>query len=125
MPHGGRRPGAGRPKGAANRMTPEAQEFTARKLTKMLERLVHLAEKAESESVQLGSLKEFLHTALGKPRMAEPPNEAPIRIERTYRCARDESEATFDPARERMKRLKAKAESEKTTTTTQGSARKP
>lgn len=98
MAHGGRRKGSGRPKGAQNRVTEEARAFARANLDVTLQALRHLSQSATSESVQLASLKEILHTAIGRPRLSEEP---PVPVRNVYRWAMDESEATPDPARGR------------------------
>jgi len=110
MPKGGRRKGAGRPRGSLNKVTEEARAFAQARLDATLAALEKLARHAESENVQLASIKEMLYTAIGKPRTSaeqEPEPAKTVHIVRTYRWARDESEATFDPARERMRKLAA------------------
>ena len=101
MAHGGRRKGSGRPKGAQNRVTEEARAFARANLDVTLQALRHLSQSATSESVQLASPKEMLHTAIGRPRLSEEPPEPPVPVRNVYRWAMDESEATPDPARGR------------------------
>ena len=109
MRHGGRRKGAGRPHGAINKITEEARAFAQANLDFTLEGIKRLAEKAESENVQFNSLREILHTAVGRPRLMEAPPEPPKPAIKIYRWAENESEAMPDPARRKAEKKESKS----------------
>ena len=66
--HGGRRPGAGRPKGALNLITRPVKELAADQGSASIERLVWLRDNAESEQVQFAASRELLDRAYGRAR---------------------------------------------------------
>ena len=66
--HGGRRPGAGRPKGALNLLTRPVKELAADQGSASIERLVWLRDNAESEQVQFAASRELLDRGFGRPK---------------------------------------------------------
>jgi hypothetical protein len=66
--HGGRREGAGRPRGALNKVTRPVKELAADQSAASIDKLVHLRDCAESEQVQFAAAKELLDRAHGRPR---------------------------------------------------------
>ena len=71
---GGKRPGAGRPKGAKQRAKPEHKQTLsdlAREHTKLaLDVLVSIARNGESETARMGAANALLDRGYGKPRQA-------------------------------------------------------
>lgn len=65
---GGRRAGAGRPRGALNKLTKPVRELAADEGPTSILRLVHLRDHADSEQVQFAAAKELLDRAYGRPR---------------------------------------------------------
>lgn len=65
---GGKRPGAGRPPGALNKITRPIKELAADHSHGCIERLVHLSKHAESEQVRLVANIAILDRAHGRPR---------------------------------------------------------
>jgi hypothetical protein len=65
---GGRRPGAGRPVGVANKMTRPVKALAASYGPASIARLVQLRDGAESEQVRFAASKELLDRAYGRPR---------------------------------------------------------
>jgi hypothetical protein len=65
---GGRRPGAGRPAGVANKMTRPVKELAASYGPTSIARLVQLRDHAESEQVRLLAANSLLDRAHGRPR---------------------------------------------------------
>jgi hypothetical protein len=85
MAKGGKRPGAGRPKGRKDKATIE-QKGTLEELARAhtataLGALVSIAEGGESESARVAAANALLDRAYGKPRQAEagstPPADVP------------------------------------------------
>ncbi len=81
MARGGKRDGAGRPKGAVNKVTADirqaAQEYSAR----ALEVLVSVATTGESEAARVAAANAILDRAHGKPTQsveASGPGGAPL-----------------------------------------------
>jgi hypothetical protein len=66
--HGGRRPGAGRPPGALNRITRPIRDLAAVQGAASIARLVQLRDEAESEQVRFAAAKELLDRGHGRPR---------------------------------------------------------
>lgn len=70
MPRGGKREGAGRPKGAVNKATADireaAQEFSAQ----ALQVLVQVATAGESEAARVSAANAILDRAHGKPKQS-------------------------------------------------------
>lgn len=66
--HGGRRPGAGRPKGALNILTRPVKELAADQGSASIERLIWLRDHAESEQVQFAATRELLDRGFGRSR---------------------------------------------------------
>jgi hypothetical protein len=64
---GGRRPGAGRPKGVPNRLTRSLKEAAAQYTREALETIIDLMKNAESEDVRLRAAKEILDRGHGRP----------------------------------------------------------
>jgi len=64
--HGGRREGAGRRKGTANRVTRQIREAAQEHGEAALKKLVSLMNKGDTDSVKLGAAKEILDRAYGK-----------------------------------------------------------
>jgi len=83
MALGGRRPGAGRPRGSKNRANKELRDL-ARTYTKdALDTLAHIAQKGESESARVQASVALLDRAWGKPRQsieADMSNELQIKF---------------------------------------------
>src|SRR5262245_61252267 len=69
MPSGGKRPGAGRPKGAKTRVTVRMQmkDLARHYGPDAIEKLKNLMFRSKSESVQLAAAKEILDRGYGKP----------------------------------------------------------
>ena len=65
---GGRRPGAGRPPGAPNKLTRPVKELAAEQGSASIERLVQLRDAADSEQVRFVAAKELLDRAYGRAR---------------------------------------------------------
>lgn len=78
MARGGKRPGAGRPKGAVQKgtsldkfnMVLRSQEYSA----EMLDVLVDLARNSNSESTRLSAATQILDRAHGKPGQSKSPD---------------------------------------------------
>jgi len=98
MPRGGKRVGAGRKPGSKNKLTPEAKALARATVEQDMAKLYELAHTAESENVQLGSLKERLNRGFGRPAVAAPEPAPVVKVVRTYRWARTPEEAIYDPA---------------------------
>ena len=67
-PHGGRRPGAGRPPGTANKLTRPLKELAAQYTEDSIYTLVTLLDHAESEQVRLAAATALLDRGHGRPR---------------------------------------------------------
>jgi hypothetical protein len=65
---GGPREGAGRPKGALNKLTRPVRELAAEQGPASIEKLVFLRDHGINEQVQLAASKELLDRAYGRPR---------------------------------------------------------
>lgn len=92
--HGGRRPGAGRPRGALNRLTRPVKELAADQGSASIERLVWLRDNAESEQVQFAASRELLDRAFGRARQ-----EIDVTADRSIRVIinRDPNPPAIDP----------------------------
>lgn len=66
MASGGRREGAGRPPGAVNKTTADIKALAQSFGAAAVERLAHLAMKAESETAQIAACKELLDRGYGR-----------------------------------------------------------
>jgi hypothetical protein len=66
--HGGRREGAGRPRGALNKLTRPIKELAADQGPASIDKLVYLRDSAQSEQVQFAAAKELLDRAYGRTR---------------------------------------------------------
>lgn len=66
--HGGKRDGAGRPKGALNKITRPLREAAAQESEACLETLIHLRDHGESEQVRLAAASAILDRGHGRPR---------------------------------------------------------
>ena len=83
MALGGRRPGAGRPKGSKNRANKELRDLARTYTQDALETLAHIAQQGESEAARVQASVALLDRAWGKPRAtveAELNNELQIRF---------------------------------------------
>ena len=67
-PHGGKRPGAGRPLGSPNKLTRPLREAAAMHSEDCLLTLLYLRDNAEREQVRLAAATAILDRAHGKPR---------------------------------------------------------
>jgi hypothetical protein len=108
MPRGGKRPGAGRKKGSPNKLTAELKAQAMVHAVAALENLGRLALQAESENAQIAAANLLLNRGFGRPGASEETSTSAIRIERVYRWARNETEATTDPSRAMKARRKEK-----------------
>lgn len=66
MAQGGKRPGAGRPKGAANKTTADVKALAQVHGPAAIERLAHLMKNAGSEAAQVAAANSLLERAYGK-----------------------------------------------------------
>ena len=83
MALGGRRPGAGRPKGSKNRANRELRNLARTYTTSALETLAQIAQNGESESARVQASVALLDRAWGKPKAqieAEMSNELQIKF---------------------------------------------
>ena len=64
---GGRRPGAGRPKGARNKVTADVMAAAQVYTTEALKTLAYLMRNAEAEAARVAACREILDRAHGKP----------------------------------------------------------
>jgi hypothetical protein len=67
-PMGGRRPGAGRPKGVPNKITQPIKELAAHHSAESIATLVALRDHSENDQVRLAAARELLDRAHGRPR---------------------------------------------------------
>ena len=70
MALGGRRPGAGRPKGSKNRANKELRDLARTYTNDALETLAHIAQNGESEAARVQASVALLDRAWGKPRQS-------------------------------------------------------
>jgi hypothetical protein len=68
MALGGRRPGAGRPKGSKNRANKELRDLARTYTNDALDTLAHIAQCGESESARVQASVALLDRAWGKPK---------------------------------------------------------
>ena len=108
MKRGGKRPGAGRKKGSPNKLTAEVKAQAMEHALAALENLGRLSLQAESENAQIAAANLLLNRGFGRPGASEETSTPAIRIERVYRWARNEAEATTDPSRAAKPRSKGK-----------------
>jgi len=83
MSQGGRRPGAGRPKGSKNRANKELRDLARTYTNDALDTLAHIAQKGESEGARVQASVALLDRAWGKPKAtveAELNNEIQIKF---------------------------------------------
>ena len=83
MALGGRRPGAGRPKGSKNRANKELRDAARIYTEDALKTLAHIAQKGESETARVQASVALLDRGWGKPKAqieAEMNNELQIRF---------------------------------------------
>src|ERR1051325_8688468 len=64
---GGKRPGAGRPRGSINKASRELREIAQAYTVEAIETLAHLMRSAESEGTRLNAANALLDRAYGKP----------------------------------------------------------
>lgn len=108
MPKGGKRPGAGRKKNASNKLTAEVKAQAMVHALAALENLGRLSVGAESENAQIAAANLLLNRGFGRPGPSEETSHTVTKIERIYRWARNETEATTDPSRKAKRRAKRK-----------------
>ena len=65
---GGKRPGAGRPVGSKNKVTPEVKAMAMRHCPEALQTVLELSRNAENESTRLAAAKEILDRGYGRAR---------------------------------------------------------
>lgn len=89
MPRGGKRTGAGRPKGAANKATADIREAAQEYTELALQVLVEVAQTGDSASARVSAANAILDRAYGKPKQAliggdedDPAIKTVTRIER-------------------------------------------
>jgi hypothetical protein len=70
MARGGKRDGAGRPKGAVNKATADIREAAQEYSAQALQVLVKVATAGESEAARVAAANAILDRAHGKPRQA-------------------------------------------------------
>jgi hypothetical protein len=70
MALGGRRPGAGRPKGSKNRANKELRDLARTYTNDALETLAGIAQNGESEAARVQASVALLDRAWGKPRQS-------------------------------------------------------
>ena len=83
MALGGRRPGAGRPKGSKNKASEELRDLARTYTKSALETLSHIAQHGESETARVQASVALLDRGWGKPKAqieAEMNNEIQIRF---------------------------------------------
>jgi len=83
MALGGRRPGAGRPKGSKNKANRELRDLARSYTAQALETLAHIASHGESEGARVQASVALLDRAWGKPKAqieADMNNEVQIRF---------------------------------------------
>lgn len=67
---GGKRPGAGRPKGRPNKVTADVRALAQEYGAEAIEKLAKLMNEAESEQAQIAAAKELLDRGYGKSSQA-------------------------------------------------------
>lgn len=85
---GGKRPGAGRPKGVRNKLTRDAQktitELAREQTDAALQALVSIAKEGESEAARVSAANSLLDRAYGKPSQSHElsgPGGEPIELD--------------------------------------------
>lgn len=78
--HGGKRAGAGRPKGAVNLISRPVRELAAEQSEASIHRLIDLRDHAESEQVRFAAAKELLDRACGRPSQEISVKDETIRV---------------------------------------------
>lgn len=83
MGHGGKREGAGRPKGATTEAKKALRDLCREHVEEAVSELVRLAKHAESEPARVSAIKEILDRGYGKaPQpMTGEEGEGPMRME--------------------------------------------
>ncbi len=66
MPVGGKRPGAGRPKGVQNKATRPLKELARQYTDKALKALVDVLETSETDAARVAAARELLDRGYGK-----------------------------------------------------------
>lgn len=67
---GGKRPGAGRPKGSLNKATADIREAAQVYTGEALEKLAEIMRAGESEAARVAAIRELLDRGHGKPRQS-------------------------------------------------------
>jgi hypothetical protein len=101
MPHGGRRKGAGRKKGSANKLTAKMKERAMTLGFAALERVGKVSKRTESDTALIRAAALLLNHGFGRPGVADETTTVTPKP-RTYRWARHPGEAIPDPARTRQ-----------------------
>lgn len=90
---GGKRPGAGRPKGSLNKATADIKALAMEHAPSAMAELARLATKAESEAARVAAIKELFDRGFGRPSQAlavgGDPNAPPIQSELTVKFVGD------------------------------------
>ncbi len=84
MARGGKREGAGRPKGAVSKATADIREAAQQYSDQALQVLVTVATKGESEAARVAAANAILDRAHGKPKQSvetSGPDGSPIQVE--------------------------------------------
>ena len=100
---GGRRPGAGRPPGAPNKLTRPLKELAAQYTEDSIHTLVTLRDHAESEQVRLQAANSLLDRGHGRPRQEIDLNgggKVTVIVNRPTRPVLDVQPALEDHSRE-------------------------
>ena len=83
MAPGGRRPGAGRPKGSKNKANKELRDLARTYTKEALKTLSHIARRGESGAARVAACQALLDRGWGKPKAqvdADMSNEIQIRF---------------------------------------------
>ena len=70
MPVGGKREGAGRPKGSLNKATADIKALAMQHAPEVMQELARLATQAESEAARVAAIKELLDRGFGKAKQS-------------------------------------------------------
>lgn len=84
MARGGKRKGAGRPKGAVTKATVEIRALASEHSRTAMDVLVGIATGGQSESARVAAAKEILDRAYGRPPQAiigGGPDDPPVQIQ--------------------------------------------
>jgi len=73
--HGGRRPGAGRPPGAPNKLNRPIRELAAQYGPDALGTLIEIMHEGQSEQARIMAAKELLDRGYGKPAHEQVPKK--------------------------------------------------